>query len=380
MPRNVTKIRIFIASPGDTQEERISASQIIEELNKINPIENIEFELIKWETHTYSGIGDDAQDVINKEIDDNYDIFIGLMWKKFGSPTKRSSSGTEEEFLRALEIYNRKSQPIKILFYFSQTAISPKDIDTEQLDKINQFKTSLQETGVYYWDYSNIKEFEGFLRVHISKAARELINDLKINTVKIVEPILEHQKENDDEEGLIELIEGFTEEFTEIGSVLGRMTELMTDLGEKISKRAEEINSVDMRTLKPQEIKRLIDKASTDMQIYVKRMETEMPIFKEAMGNGFDYLTRAYSLYYTDWNEGAKEDINTFQMFEELLQTMIAFKSQMNSLKSQIVILPRATTNFNKAKRDTEKIIKALVSEVDSALNQIKEMIKLKED
>jgi hypothetical protein len=156
------------------------------------------------------------------------------------------------------------------------------------------------------------------------------------------------------------------------------MTDLMTDLGEKMNKRADEINSTDMRTLKPQEIKRLIDKASSDMQIYVRRMETEMPIFKEAMGNGFDYLTRAYSLYYTDWKDRAKEEIDTFRKIEELFDSMTTFQSEMHSLKNKISMLPRATTNFNKAKRDTEKIIKGLISEVDSALNQTKEIKKLK--
>ncbi len=378
MPRNVTKIKIFIASPGDTQDERRSASEIVEELNKINQFDNIEYELVKWETHTYSGIGEDAQDVINKQIDDDYDIFIGLMWKRFGSPTKRASSGTEEEFLRAVDIHKNKLRPIKILFYFSQTPIPPKDINPEQLQKINQFKEQLRDAGVYYWDYSSIKEFEGLLRVQISKSARELINDLNITRSEVVKPLADNEAVNDDEPGLFELIERFTEEFAEIESVLGRMTDLMTDLGEKMNKRADEINSTDMRTLKPQEIKRLIDKASSDMQIYVRRMETEMPIFKEAMGNGFDYLTRAYSLYYTDWKDRAKEEIDTFQKIEELFDSMTTFQSEMHSLKNKISMLPRATTNFNKAKRDTEKIIKGLISEVDSALNQTKEIKKLK--
>jgi hypothetical protein len=217
MPRNVTKIKIFIASPGDTQDERKSASEIIEELNKINLLNNIEFELVKWETHTYSGIGEDAQDVINKQINDEYDIFVGLMWKRFGSATKRASSGTEEEFLRALEIHKKKSRPIKILFYFSQTAIPPKDIDTEQLQKINQFKEQLKNAGVYYWDYSSIKEFEGLLKVQISKSARELINDLNIQKPDAIAISPDDKVENDGELGLFDLVERFSDEFAEIG-------------------------------------------------------------------------------------------------------------------------------------------------------------------
>ncbi|PYL26201.1 MAG: hypothetical protein DMF37_02915 [Verrucomicrobia bacterium] len=45
-------------------------------------------------------MGADAQDVINHQLAE-YDIFLGIMSCRFGSPTKRAHSGTEEEFNRA---------------------------------------------------------------------------------------------------------------------------------------------------------------------------------------------------------------------------------------------------------------------------------------
>jgi len=375
MPRNVTKIRVFIASPSDTIEERRAASEIIEELNKINTSDIIELELIKWETHTFSGIGEDAQDVINRQISDDYDIFVGLMWKRFGFRTKRADSGTEEEFLRALEIHESKVRPIKIMFYFNQTPIPPKEIDIKEIQKINEFKEKLQKFGVYHWDYSNLKQFEGLLRVQVSKSAKELIDELKIEKKS---PAKNENYLDADEPGLFDLIEQATDDFVEIQSILERMTELMTDLGEKTNKRATELNSIDKRTTKPQELKRLIDKSANDMHVYVKRMETEMPLFKEAMINGFDSLTKAYSIYYTDWRDISKEEEDSFKSLEGLMESMIQFSDAMHDLRTKILILPRATTSFNKAKRDTDKIIKGLITEVDSALNQIQEIKKMR--
>lgn len=380
MPRNVTKIRIFIASPGDTSDERAAASEIVEELNKINSFDNIEYELIKWETHAFSGIGEDAQDVINKQINSDYDIFVGLMWRRFGSPTKRASSGTEEEFNRAVQIYKSNEKPIKIMFYFNQTPVSMGEIDVEQLVKINQFKLQLKEQGVLYWDYSGLKQFEGLLRVQLSKSAKELIDELNLKRTDIVKVETELVDINEEEPGLIDLIVQASDDFEEIGGVLSRMTVLMTELGEKMTKRAEEINSVDTRLLKPQELKRLVDKSSNDMQIYVRRMETEMPIFKESMTSGFDLLTKAYSIYYTDWGKFSKDEVESFQKLEELLESMESFLTAMHELKYKITTMPRATTNFNKAKKDTEKIIKRLINEVDTALNQVKEIKKLREE
>lgn len=166
MPRTITKIRVFLASPSDTTEGRKSAADIVDELNNINTSDNIELELIKWETHAYSGIGDDAQDVINKQLNNDYDIFVGVMWKRFGSPTSRASSGTEEEFLKALNAFRNKSRPIKILFYFSQTPIPFADIDVDQIQKINSFKDNLKTMESYTFTTrtsGNLKDFYVFI-------------------------------------------------------------------------------------------------------------------------------------------------------------------------------------------------------------------------
>ncbi len=52
-------------------------------------------------------MGEDSQDVINKQIGSDYHIFVGIMWKKFGTETKRAGSGTEEEFSLAYDRYKK---------------------------------------------------------------------------------------------------------------------------------------------------------------------------------------------------------------------------------------------------------------------------------
>lgn len=117
MPKNITEYRIFVASPGDVQEERSILEEVINELNlTISSEREIKLELIKWETHSYPGFGADGQDVINKQIDDDYDIFIGIMHGRFGTPTNRAESGTYEEFLNAYERYKKDPKSISILF------------------------------------------------------------------------------------------------------------------------------------------------------------------------------------------------------------------------------------------------------------------------
>jgi hypothetical protein len=160
MAKQVTLYQVFIASPGDVSEERAIAEEVIQELNiTIAGSANTKLELIKWETHTYPSMGIDAQDVINRQINDDYDIFIGIMWKRFGSKTGRAQSGTAEEFERAYAKYISDPGSLNIMFYFSSKQVSIDEIDSEQIKLIKDFQQKLQKLGSFYWSYRDVNEF-----------------------------------------------------------------------------------------------------------------------------------------------------------------------------------------------------------------------------
>jgi len=103
MAKLVSKYSIFLASPSDLSEERQALSEVAEELNlNYGAMNNISIEVLKWETHSAPGVTTAyTQDLISSDIGSEYDIFIGLLWKKFGTKTQSADSGTEEEFLNA---------------------------------------------------------------------------------------------------------------------------------------------------------------------------------------------------------------------------------------------------------------------------------------
>ena len=82
------RIRVFVASPGDVQRERDSLLGVINELNRaldsLAPRAGLRLELARWETDAYPEMGR-PQAVINRQIAP-YDIFIGILWKRFGTP------------------------------------------------------------------------------------------------------------------------------------------------------------------------------------------------------------------------------------------------------------------------------------------------------
>jgi TIR domain/Domain of unknown function (DUF4062) len=168
------KIKVFVGSPGDVPQERDIVSAVVGELSRtIATIISVELETIRWETHAWPDIGDDAQDVINREIGD-FDVFVGIMWRRFGTPTKRAKSGTGEEFERAYRYFKNYQRP-KIMFYFRKTPFFSTDMrELRQFSKVIAFRKQLEKYGVLFWDYDEPIDFERRFREHLTKQLLQL--------------------------------------------------------------------------------------------------------------------------------------------------------------------------------------------------------------
>jgi len=170
------KIRIFLVSPSDVGEERNIISQIVaQELNRVFGDSRFVYdeqccqvEILRWETHIWPDVGKDTQDVINKQIPD-YEILLGIMWKRFGTPTGRAPSGTFEEFERAYKSHKSTGKP-HIMFYFKTEGVYPDGPDElEQFSNVIRFKQRLEELGVSYQKYETSISFERYVREHLIK-------------------------------------------------------------------------------------------------------------------------------------------------------------------------------------------------------------------
>ncbi len=165
-----TKVyKVFLASPGDTKSERKIVEKIVDEINStIGEHHNFTVKVLTWENSSYPDFGEDGQYVINEQLGMDYDIFIGIMWKRFGTPTNRAESGTVEEFERAYTKLQTNGK-VKIMFYFNTAPIPQDQLDLAQFEKVRDFKTKVGELGGYYWSYDSLEIFEKDSRKHLQK-------------------------------------------------------------------------------------------------------------------------------------------------------------------------------------------------------------------
>jgi hypothetical protein len=159
------KYTVFVASPSDVIKERDLLQHVIEDVNLTHgaPL-GYELELWRYEENAYPS-AERPQDLINT-IMKPYQIFIGMMWKRFGTPTSSAGSGTEEEYIRAYAAWQKKDV-IDIMFYFCKKPVAPDSLEEiEQMGKVLKFKKEMNGKS-FIWDYANPNDFKEKIRRHL---------------------------------------------------------------------------------------------------------------------------------------------------------------------------------------------------------------------
>lgn len=187
---DIKEISIFLSSPGDLAAEREIAKSVCDEINlDRGRMEGFHLTLLRWETHAHPGMDERSQSIINKDIGDQYDIFLGLMGNRFGTPTGTWRSGTEEEFRIALDRRNSTGKP-SIHFYFSLAPTIPSLIDPDQLKMVHEFRNRLPDLGILYWQFTGPTDLRIALHRHISKEISDLLHNQKAMLAKVSDVIL----------------------------------------------------------------------------------------------------------------------------------------------------------------------------------------------
>ena len=135
-------LKVLIASPGDTLEERDAVERALHGWNGDRAErESIVLLPQRWETNAVPRLGAPAQSIINEQLVDTADIVVALFDSRLGMATAEAVSGTAEEIRRA----DDAGKPVHV--WFSQEPL-PRDVDVEQLASLNEFKGTLEPLGL----------------------------------------------------------------------------------------------------------------------------------------------------------------------------------------------------------------------------------------
>jgi len=171
-PKKIDTYHVFLASPGDVAKEREQVREFFTNYNRHTAhMWNARFEVIDWENYATAGVGR-PQELITKQTLEKYRdslaLVIGIMAQRFGSPSGKAESGTEEEFNWAMEAHKKSGWP-EIKWFFrkaEQLDGLPADPDElskalDQWRKVLAFRTRMKDMNdpVFYTEYPAADQF-----------------------------------------------------------------------------------------------------------------------------------------------------------------------------------------------------------------------------
>ncbi|OLT59536.1 ATP-binding protein [Moorena bouillonii] len=169
MPQ-VELLKIFLASPSDVSRERKYLEEVVEEINRTTALsKGVRLEVVRSEKNAYPSFGQAGQAALNSQIGnmEGYELFVGIMWNRLGTPTPRAESGTVEEYERAVAAFEQDGKP-DIWFYFREAAASlNSESELEQRMKVLAFKKKVQSKALTH-DYKKPIDFRNRFRQGLS--------------------------------------------------------------------------------------------------------------------------------------------------------------------------------------------------------------------
>ncbi len=392
MATQKTVLRIFAASPSDVSDERKLLRDVINELNTTRLLEKSTLlELIDWE-HVYPDIGEDAQAVINSQIPQDYDIFIGIMWNRIGTRTGRAESGTIEEFERAKARHDKNPENVHVMMYFK--TVPPQDMedfDPMQFQKVRDFRSRLeQKERALYRKFSDAEDFTRLARMNLSvllSKHNENVHEHETNLDSIDGEYVQKQKHKN-EQGLLDLQEIWEEEEEILVDIAHRLGDAIRQIGAKAQQRQKQIQplvahgksnlSFDEKKNLRSEIKRVLGLTANDINGFVAQVKQELSLFREHIDRGVDAFTRTVPIHIEmHKRKNSPEVMGLKDSIIGMRDAMTGMIKSMEELYDSFDSFSRLSTNLIRSTRNARNIIREIITVAEGAINSLEQALEI---
>lgn len=337
-----------------------------------------------WETHSRPAFGNDPQDVLNDQLPDDYDVFLGILWGRIGTSTPRAESGTIEEFECAFKRYKNDNDSIELMVYFKDEGIPPSKSDPVQLEKVQKFKTSLGEKGGLHSTFEDASSFESSLRAHLSSLAQKFSGTSqpkKNKTANVSKPDPKETKEagtyesGEVELGLFDYIEIYESQMSGMTSTMDTISEATVKVGNLMDKRVAEINALDEVERGGKPARKIVKMSSDDISRFSLALKQQLPIYSGARLEAFDTLSNILALY-DDFGDTESMDLEDLDReLKSMLDGCSEAKNSLADFRDTIAGLPRLSSELNRAKRGALTQLGCMLDELDGAESTVQNIL-----
>src|SRR2546423_2869983 len=167
------RLRIFAASTSDTATERAKVATAAAMLKPLADYLGITLDVVDWRS-AVPDMGRPQQVILEQLKPTEWDIFLGILWHRFGTPPggqdphaqREYLSGTEEEFKSAYSLWKQHGRP-RVMMYRCARPIPPDALDPDQFKRVKDFFAQFEAVGGehpgLYQSFEKLEEFERLL-------------------------------------------------------------------------------------------------------------------------------------------------------------------------------------------------------------------------
>ena len=362
-------ITIFLSSPMDVASERSRIASIIQSWNQRNgQSRSLFFNMITWEDLVAPDIGDSPQNVINQQVGDDYDIFLGLMWSRFGTPTASANSGTEEEFERAV-LRHRTGDKIAVSFLIKTADIPTKNLDGLQFSRVQDFKTKLTEIGCLYREFVDDSSLQHAVNLildnYANKMSRSQIGEKSRRRFKestTLMPAAEAPISETEDDGLFEVNDRIEELGKNFTDAMAEWSEHLASAGETAENVTGEINTLSIYGKPdPSDFRKAVNKMTVKMTGFAEWGKDKIEYIENIMDDiSFNYMKLVELA--SDFKENEEDVNNSINELENLSSAILTTNSSMSEFIEALENLPRLSKPLNQANRKLIEIHTRLIA------------------
>ena len=175
MAKTVIRYDLLISCPGDVTNEITLINKAVEEFNSLySDVLGIVIQTRHWSKDSYPQSGGRPQALLNEQFVKACDAAIAVFWTRFGTPTDKYGSGTEEE----IEIMLDGGK--QVFLYFSDKPVAPSQHKPEEYARVKAFQEK-HKGDILYGTYASDEEFSKKFFAHLSQyfLAEKRVSEIK---------------------------------------------------------------------------------------------------------------------------------------------------------------------------------------------------------
>ena len=378
MPKEgITLLRVLVSSTDDLGEDRRIVQGVVEELNQSNLADaNLRLEAVTSGTHGAPDFGDDPQAVLNRQLA-GCDIYIGILGCRFGTPTPRAGSGTEEEFNASYDRWKRDARSCRLMFYFNDAPMQPNRIDPEQLRKVQKFREALGSLGGLYFTYSDLTELPPLVRKHLVMALRDYGTTWGASRTPQLAGAsdLLGRDPGDEAETPLDVAADAEEAVGAYLASFARISESLNRFRQDVDQRNHALEQLKASgALSPAKARHEARQFAYSLRTMAAHIDAELPLLRHSWAVFKDKQLLALAGWAIQSTEGVKELTRLMELCIETNQTLAEAAAKGTQFRSVLAWVGSLTRDLRAAARAAGVSVASLLGEMNQMAAQIEDI------